>query len=198
MLLDAKYSQSRSCLSRGLLSTLSLTVQTVTLYSLPGVRPVNVTLVSMSSTILSFVVLFSSLIRKRYRSNLDDWTGVRVYLNVNESGWSWSTTTTTSDCISGTEFDRLVFLARTFTLLSYTSFTFKYPFNHVSLYLDWLWIDLRPSTSSIVISIAINLSVTRKKNEKTRKKLRENKIFFYCLFWSEFFIIFIRLCSMSN
>lgn len=111
---QAKYSQSRSCLSKGLLSTLSLTVQTVTLYSLPGIRPVNVTLVSMSSTIRSFVVLFSSLIRNRYKSNLDDWTGVRVYLNVNESGWSWSTTTTTSDWISGTEFDRLVFFFLSF------------------------------------------------------------------------------------
>jgi len=60
-----EYSQSRSCRRRGLLSTLSLTVQTVTLYSLPGVNPTNETLVSMSSTIRSFVVLFSSLILNR-------------------------------------------------------------------------------------------------------------------------------------
>lgn len=60
-----EYLQSLSCRRRGLLSTLSLTVQTVTLYSLPGVNPTNVTFVSVSSTIRSFVVLFSSLILNR-------------------------------------------------------------------------------------------------------------------------------------
>lgn len=66
------YSQSLSRRRRGLLSTLSLTVHTVTLYSLPGVNPTNVTLVSGLSSLRSSVVLFASLIRKRYRSNLDD------------------------------------------------------------------------------------------------------------------------------